>query len=669
MRLHTRLALISLLILVVPLAVWQLVHSLERNLREGYQANLVDAAVSMAGRLPASGFEWPGPGGLYVHQAERGFAIDGRRGEWEPWLDLAQPLAGVRGAAEPASVIAAERGRRLHLLVDVEDDRLVFADPASGSGDRLRLAIAAGGRDEVVEISPLAPGWLQVSGDDGWPRVQAALLPTDRGWHMEIAILEPPAPDALELAVIDVDERPAAGATAPERAATHRPLIRRSPQLASALERLLPANARGWVVDPQGWILASSGALARNEAGSEQEPGSQLLTTLAAGLLGAFPGTSDDREPGTARLSGAEIGNQPDAAWYRAGQGAGFLVSAAAPVIDPDGRHLGNVVIERATDHFVSAAYRALLQLFIVALMGMLVVAAVTIRFGVGLSRRIRRLRNAAEEAVSPDGRVRGPLRLPDGSDELSELGQSLAAMIDRQQEHQQHLKALASRLSHELRTPLAMIRSSLDNLSEVDEPTARERYRLRAESGCRRLQNTFDAMSQAARIEASLAEDPMVALDLGRLVADYAAGCRQTFTTHRFTATVPTTRPARIHGSGEQLAQLLDKLVENAIDFTPSGGQITMRVVPQGPSVSLQVDNPGSRLPEDLRSGRLFDSMTSSRHGRDERSHLGLGLHIVRLIAGRHGASCRAIDRPDGVRFQVDFPQARDAGPVQEPL
>lgn len=667
MRLRTRLALISLLILLVPLAIWQLVHSLERNLRESYQANLVDTARSAAERLSSSDLTWSGPDGLYVHQAERGFEIDGRRAEWEPWLEHAQPLELASGGSASASVVAAERGRRLHLLVDVEDERLVLSDPGGDAGDRLRLGITADEGEATLEIAPLAPGWLEVGSRDGVARVQAAMQPTERGWLLELLVLEPARPAAVDVAVIDVDNESSIDAAGSNREPAFRALIRRSPQIASELEGLLPANARGWVVDPRGWVLAE-GDVGNSGDGGGDEPGRQLLTTLAAGLLGALPRAREERDTRSARLSGEEIGGHPAAAWYQAGQGTGFVVSAAAPLSGPDGP-LGHVVIERPADRFVSAAYRSLLQLFIVALSGMLVVAVVTIQFGIGLSRRIRRLKRATEEAVSPDGRVRGALRIASGNDELSELGDGLAAMIERQQEHQEHLQTLASRLSHELRTPLAMIRSSLDNLSEVEDDEARERYRLRAEAGCRRLQNTFDAMSQAARIEASLADEPMITFDLGELVAHYAQGCRQTFETHRFVATVPTTRPARIRGSGEQVAQLLDKLVENAVDFTPRGGQITLRVVPQGPSISLQVDNPGSRLPENLRSGQLFDSMTSSRHSGDERAHLGLGLHVVRLIAGRHGAGCRAIDRPDGVRFQVDFPRATAPRPDQEPL
>jgi signal transduction histidine kinase len=166
-----------------------------------------------------------------------------------------------------------------------------------------------------------------------------------------------------------------------------------------------------------------------------------------------------------------------------------------------------------------------------------------------------------------------------------------------------------------------------------------------------------FQSMSQAARIEESLSEEPLVGLDFGKLVGDYVAGCRQAFPDHRFAAVVPNRGTARISGAAEQLAQLLDKLVENAVAFSPAGSRITLRVVPQGGDVSLQVDNPGSSLPDD-QPERLFESMVSSRKSGDDGVHLGLGLHIVRLIAQRHGGRVRALDRPDGVRFQVDFPR-----------
>src|SRR5699024_8958065 len=184
---------------------------------------------------------------------------------------------------------------------------------------------------------------------------------------------------------------------------------------------------------------------------------------------------------------------QPGARWYQQPSGSGFVVSASAP-IERNGRVGAHVVIERPADRFMARAYRSLLQLFVFGLAGMLIVAAALIGFAARLSGRIRRLRSAAESAIDRDGRVHSALPAPTHGDEIGDLGRSLAAMVERQRQHQDYLQTLADKLSHELRTPLAMIRSSLENLGEVDDAPSRERYLQRADQGCQRLQRMFQA-------------------------------------------------------------------------------------------------------------------------------------------------------------------------------
>lgn len=664
-KLGTRLALLSILTLSLPLAGWQVVRSLEHALRDSYQQALVDTARSVADEIAAQAIALPKADAIYVHEAAQAIIIDGYSSEWSNWLEDAQALPLQNdGSSNPRFVAAAHRGR-LHLLVEVDDPQLVLARPDGAPGDRLELQLEADAGSRQLTISPLAPGWFSIRTTG--PDVQAALQPRDRGWTMELALEQPIALSALGLRVIDVDDRDAPQTASVYATETPRPLARPSETLSRRLAALLPARTRGWVTAPGGWIVArAEGGAGRDQNADENRGDSRpalesadegwLLATTAARLLGVLPGESPRRGPDQDRLEGKELGAQASASWYQLPAGDGFVVSAGAPVVR-NGRVAGHVVIERPADRFMASAYRSLLQLFVFGLAGMLTLAVVLIGFAAWLSARIRRLRDAAESAVGSDGRVRAKLPAPQGSDEIADLGRSISNMVERQRQHQAYLQTLAGKLSHELRTPLAMIRSSLDNLSEVDDAASRERYRQRAEAGCLRLQRMFQAMSQAARIEESLADDPLKALDLGELVVGYVAGCRQAFRDHRFAAVVPNRTAARVLASAEQLAQLLDKLVENAVEFSPPASRITLRVVPQGPDISLQVDNPGSRLPEGP-AEHLFESMVSSRSAGSEGAHLGLGLHIVRLIARRHGARLRALDLPDGVRFQVDFPK-----------
>jgi signal transduction histidine kinase len=106
-----------------------------------------------------------------------------------------------------------------------------------------------------------------------------------------------------------------------------------------------------------------------------------------------------------------------------------------------------------------------------------------------------------------------------------------------------------------------------------------------------------------------------------------------------------------------DAIAQMLDKLAENANDFAPEGTPIKVSVEARGRGVVIAVSNAGPPLPA---RGRLFDSMVSLRKPAErEAAHLGLGLYIVRLVAEYHGGTVRAEDLPGGagVRFEVEVP------------
>jgi signal transduction histidine kinase len=99
----------------------------------------------------------------------------------------------------------------------------------------------------------------------------------------------------------------------------------------------------------------------------------------------------------------------------------------------------------------------------------------------------------------------------------------------------------------------------------------------------------------------------------------------------------------------------MLDKLVDNAVDFSNEDDVIRIGLATQGPSLILSVTNPGEPLPEHMQT-QLFDSMVSVRQGSGDQ-HLGLGLYIAKLIAEGHGGSIAAANTDDGVSFTVLLP------------
>jgi two-component system sensor histidine kinase ChvG len=95
-------------------------------------------------------------------------------------------------------------------------------------------------------------------------------------------------------------------------------------------------------------------------------------------------------------------------------------------------------------------------------------------------------------------------------------------------------------------------------------------------------------------------------------------------------------------------MAQMLDKLVENAVDFCVPSGLIKVSLARSGSNYELSVANDGPPIPEAM-LGRLFESLFEHRQGHDDRPHFGLGLYIVRLIAEFHNGTAAAANRSGG--------------------
>jgi signal transduction histidine kinase len=124
----------------------------------------------------------------------------------------------------------------------------------------------------------------------------------------------------------------------------------------------------------------------------------------------------------------------------------------------------------------------------------------------------------------------------------------------------------------------------------------------------------------------------------------------------------VEAAEPIPIWGAPDLVAQLLDKLVDNALGFARSETAIRVELRRGAGTAILAVLNAGPLLPAGT-TGQLFESMVSIRPANPEGvPHLGLGLYIVRLVAEFHGgkAEARNLDDESGVVVIVTIPTAR---------
>jgi len=108
------------------------------------------------------------------------------------------------------------------------------------------------------------------------------------------------------------------------------------------------------------------------------------------------------------------------------------------------------------------------------------------------------------------------------------------------------------------------------------------------------------------------------------------------------------------VHGDPNRICQLLDKLIENAIDFKTPNTPIVIRLAKSDYNAVMSVVNEGPLLEENMEK-QIFNLMVSGRKRRGASPHMGLGLYVVRVIAEFHQGRVQAANRSDGVPG-VDF-------------
>src|SRR5260221_2796971 len=178
------------------------------------------------------------------------------------------------------------------------------------------------------------------------------------------------------------------------------------------------------------------------------------------------------------------------------------------------------------------------------------------------------------------------------------------------------------------------------------------------SDEGVKRLSLLIARMSEAAQLEGILQGSEKEYFDLAAVVSGCVDGYRLVYPSAQFEFSRPS-NPIMIKGLPDAIAQLLDKLIQNATDFAAPDTAIVTSVFTESGDALLTVENRGPAISAAVLP-TLFTSMVSAReHGGNQHSHLGLGLYIVRLIADFHGGDVSASNLRDnsGVRFEFRIP------------
>ena len=217
-----------------------------------------------------------------------------------------------------------------------------------------------------------------------------------------------------------------------------------------------------------------------------------------------------------------------------------------------------------------------------------------------------------------------------------------------------QNQQQFLSDASHELKTPLTVILSSADLLKTSAQPEQRQ-YVDNISVESRRMKALVEDMLTLSRTESGRAA-PFAPLDLSDLVTDAALR----FEPVAFEAGHPLQydiqNGASLSGDRQQLDQLLDILLDNAVKYAAKDAPIRLTLDISGKNAVLAVENPGDPIPPD-KLPHLFDRFYRVDDARTGAGGFGLGLAIAQQIVRRHKGTITAASDARATRFTVTLP------------
>ncbi len=236
-------------------------------------------------------------------------------------------------------------------------------------------------------------------------------------------------------------------------------------------------------------------------------------------------------------------------------------------------------------------------------------------------------------------------LPVPDTSDELARLGETLNAMLDRLEAAYTRERAFVADASHELRTPLAILKTEID--LALRRGRSADELRAALESAGEetdRLVRLAEDLLVLARVDDERLPLRLEELDVAHLLGTVA---------ERFGVSAADPGGLRVRGDRAQLEQALGNLVDNAQHH--GRGEVRLSAGARDGVVELHVADEGDGLAPDF-APRAFERFTRGDPARS-RGGAGLGLAIVAAIATAHGGSAQA----EGADVWIQLPALND--------
>ena len=269
--------------------------------------------------------------------------------------------------------------------------------------------------------------------------------------------------------------------------------------------------------------------------------------------------------------------------------------------------------------------------------------------------RRIDAINQTSREIMSGDLSRRMPT--DHSGDDFDVLTGNLNAMLDRIQSLMDEVRRISDNIAHDLKTPLTRLKNSLE-LLKADGSNEPERKHVLVEQAITEadgLLSTFNALLRIARVESGERRAGFAEIDLTELVRDVTELYEPLAEEKQQALTVTLQTVAPVRGDRDLLFQALANLLDNAIKYTTTRGQVSVRLTGSLEGSLIVIADSGPGIPEEKRDQvfRRFYRLEASRATPGN----GLGLSLVAAVAKLHDIDLSLEDNAPGLRVIMALP------------
>jgi len=245
-------------------------------------------------------------------------------------------------------------------------------------------------------------------------------------------------------------------------------------------------------------------------------------------------------------------------------------------------------------------------------------------------------------------------------AEDLAKLGSRFNSLLDRLQDAFHAERRFMTDASHQIRTPVAVALTASQVTGRDPDATlgdCKESLQI-IERQMLQLRRTIDDMFLLSQADASSLKVSRKEMYLGDAVSEAVRAARTLIHAKGQQLRCSEMPEAKCLGDEDLLKQAVLILLDNAVKFTPRGGNIEVALVRRGPSWICSVTDSGIGIPEAAQP-RVFERFfQEGRPAGEASSGAGLGLPIAKAIVENHGGSLRLVEsRPGKTRFELAVP------------